>query len=107
MRHEDACSGTDRCAEDWDVLRVGKLARPFAVVRCRAVDLDGNGAEELLEEGLGFRELGGQVPSDLRHGGLGKHQTKEAKLAEDQDRVAGACAGQQSGDQDVSIDTNG
>jgi hypothetical protein len=29
------------------------------------------------------------------------------KLAEDQDRVAGAGAGQQSGNQDVSIDTDG
>ena len=46
------------------------------------------------------------IPSDLRHGGLGKHQTKEAKLAEDQNHVAGARARQQSGNQDVSIDTN-
>ena len=37
----------------------------------------------------------------------GKYQTKEAKLAEDQNRVARARAGQQSGNQDVSIDTNG
>ncbi len=36
-----------------------------------------------------FRDLGGQVPSDLRHGGLGKHRTKEAKLAEDQETQTG------------------
>jgi hypothetical protein len=32
---------------------------------------------------------------------------KKPELAEDQDGVAGARAGQQPGDQDVSIDTNG
>jgi hypothetical protein len=41
----------------------------------------------------GSRELGPEIPSDLHHGGLGEHQTKEAKLAENQDRVAGARAG--------------
>ena len=71
------------------------------------MDLDWNRAEELFEERGSFRELRGQVPPHLRHGGLREHETKEAKLAKDQDRVAGARAGQQSGDQDVSIDTNG
>jgi hypothetical protein len=52
------------------------------------------------------QEFGGQVPPDLGHGGLREHQTKEAKLAENQDRVAGARAGQQPGDQDVSIETD-
>jgi hypothetical protein len=106
MRHQNPRSCADRCGEDQDILRVGKLTRPLAVVRCRAVDLNWNRAEKLLEERGGFRKLGGEVPSDLRHGGLGEHQTEEAKLAENQDRVAGAGAGQQSGDQDVSIDTN-
>lgn len=85
---------------------MGKFARPFAVAWCRPVDLDGNRAEELLEELRCFGELGSQIPSHLRHGGLGEHQTKEAKLAQNQDCVAGARAGKQSGDQDVSIDAN-
>ena len=71
------------------------------------MDLEGNRTEELFEERGDLRELGGQVPSDLRHGGLGEHQTKEAKLAEHQDRMARARAGQQAGDQDVSIETDG
>jgi len=70
------------------------------------MDLKRDAAEELLEERGGVREFGGQVPPDLRHGGLREHQTKEAKLAENQDRVAGARAGQQPGDQDVSIETD-
>ena len=107
MRHEDGRSCSDRCGEDRDVLRIGELARPVAVVRCRAVDLNWNRAEELLEERRGLRELGGQVPSNFNHGGLGEHQTKEAKLAENQDAVAGARAGQQSGNQNISIDANG
>ena len=106
VRHEDASPCPDRGRQDRDVLRIGKFARPFTVVRCRAVDLDWNRAEELLEERRGFRELGGQIPSNLRHGGLGQHHTKEAKLAENQDRVAGTRAGQEPGDQDISIDTN-
>jgi hypothetical protein len=71
------------------------------------MDLNRNSAEERFEERRGLRELGGQIPSDLRHGGLGKYKTKEAKLAENQNRVAGARAGQQSGNQDISIDANG
>jgi len=71
------------------------------------MDLDGNRAEELFEQRGGFRELGDEVPPDLCHGGLRNHETKKPKLAEDQDRVAGARAGKQSSDQDVSIDTNG
>jgi hypothetical protein len=100
-------SRTDRSGEDRDVLRVGELTCPFAVLRCRPMDLDRHRAEELLEQRGGFRELGDQVPPDLRHGGLGDHETKKPKLAEDQDRVAGARARQQSGNQDVGIDTNG
>jgi len=107
MRHEEARSCADRCGKDRDVLRIGKLASSFAVVCRGAMDLHRNSAEELFEERNGLRELGGQIPSYLRHGGLGKHQTKEAKLAENQNRVAGSRAGQQSGNQDVSIDTNG
>jgi len=106
MRHEDPRACADCRGEDRNILRVGKLAGPFAVVWCRPVDLDWNRSEELLEERRGFRELGGQIPSNLRHSDLGEHQTKEAKLTENQDRVAGAGAGQQSGDQDVSIDAN-
>jgi hypothetical protein len=61
----------------------------------------------LFEERHGVRELRGQITSDLRHGRLGEHQTNKAYLAQDQNRVAGARAGQQSGNQNVSIDTNG
>lgn len=104
---EQARARGDRCSEDWDVLRVSEIARSFPVVRCRTLDLKWNGAEESLKEQSGLGELGGQVLSDLRHGGLGEHQTKEPKLAENQHRVAGACAGQQPGDQDVGIDTDG
>jgi hypothetical protein len=100
-------SCADRCGEDRDILRIGKFARQFAVVRCRAVNLDWNGAEEFLEERRGLGELSSEIPPDLHHGGLGEDETKEAKFAEDQDRVAGARAGQQSGDQDVSSDANG
>jgi hypothetical protein len=94
MRHEDPRPCADRCGEDRNILRVGKRAGPLAVVWCRPVDLDWNCAEELLEERRGFRELGSQIPSNLRHSDLGEHQTKEAKFAENQDRVAGAGAGQ-------------
>jgi hypothetical protein len=107
MRHEEARTCADRCGEDRDVLRIGKLACSFAVVCRGPMDLRRNSAEELFEERGGLRELRGQIPSDLRHGGLREHQTNEAKLAENQNRVAGAGAGQQSGNQDVSIDTNG
>jgi hypothetical protein len=79
-----ARSCADRCGEDRNVLRVGKLACAFAVV-CR-------GAMERFEERRGLSELGGQIPSDLRHGSLGKYKTKEAKLAENDNRVAGARA---------------
>jgi len=106
MRHEDPRPGADRCGEDRDVLGVGKLARPFTVVWGRPVDLDWNRAEELLEERRSFRELGGQIPSNFPHRSLGEDQTKEAQLAENQDGVAGARAGQQPGDQDVSIDAD-
>jgi hypothetical protein len=81
VRHEDARSCADRYSEDRDILRVSKVARPFAVMWCRAVDVDGNCAEELLEERSGFRELGGQIQTNLRHSGIREHQTKEAKLA--------------------------
>jgi hypothetical protein len=77
MRHEEARSCADRCGEDRDVLRIGKLASSFAVVCRGAMDLHRNSAEELFEERSGLRELGGQIPSYLRHGGLGKHETKE------------------------------
>jgi hypothetical protein len=107
MRHEEARSCADRCGEDRDVLRIGKLASSFAVVCRGAMDLHRNSAEELFEERRGLRELGGQIPAYLRHGGLGKHQTKEAQLAENQNRVAGSRPGQQAGDQDVSIDADG
>ena len=70
------------------------------------MDQNGDRAEELLEERGRLRKLGGQIPSGFVHGDLGEHQTKKAKLAEDQDRVAGARAGQQTGDQDVRVDTN-
>jgi hypothetical protein len=107
MRHEKARSCADRCGEDRNVLRVGKLACAFAVLCRGAMDLNRNSTEERFEERRGLRELGGQIPSDLRHGGLGKYKTKEAKLAENQNRVAGARARQQSGNQDISIDANG
>jgi len=106
MRHEDPRPCADRRGEDRDVLRVGELARPFAVVWGRPVDLGWNRAEELLEERHSFRELGGQIPSNLSYRGLGEDQMKEAQLAENQDGVAGARAGQQPGDQDVSIDAD-
>jgi hypothetical protein len=107
MRDEEARSCADRCGEDRDVLRIGKFACSFAVVCRGAMDLHRNSAKELFEERRGLRKLGGQIPSNLRHGGLGKHETKKAELAQDQNRVAGAAAGQQSRNQDVGIDTNG
>jgi hypothetical protein len=107
VRHQDARSCTDRCGEDRDILRISKIARQFKVMRGRALDLDGDCAEELLEERDGFRELGGQIPSNLSYSALREHQAKEAKLAEHQDRVASARARQQSGDQDISIDADG
>src|SRR5262245_13515024 len=55
MRYEHPRPGSDRRREDRDVLGVGKLACPFAVVWRRLVDLDGNGAEKLFEERRGFR----------------------------------------------------
>jgi len=97
----------DGCGENRHILRVGEFARSFTVVRCRTVNLVRDGAEELLEERRRLGELGAQVPSDLSHGRLGEHQTQEAKLAEHQDRVAGAGARQQASDQDISIDTDG
>jgi hypothetical protein len=71
------------------------------------VDLGRDGAEELVEERRGLGELRRETPPDFRYGGLRKHETKEPDLAEDQAGVAGARAGQQPGDQDVSVDTNG
>jgi hypothetical protein len=53
-----------------------------------------------------LRKLGRQIPSDLVHCGLREYQANEAKLAENQDRVAGASAGKQAGNEDVSVDTN-
>jgi hypothetical protein len=90
MGHEYPRSSANRCREDRDVLGIRKLVGPIAIVHSRALDLDRNRAEELLEERAGFRELGGQVPSNLRDGGLREHQTRETKLAEYQDRVAGS-----------------
>ena len=106
MGHKHPRPCADRRGEDRDVLGVDKLARPFAFVWSRPVDLDGNRAEELLEERRGFRELGGQIPSNLPHRGLGEDQTKEAQFPENQEGVAGARARQQPGDQDVSIDAD-
>jgi hypothetical protein len=104
---EEPRSCADSCGENRYVLGVGEVAPSFTIVRCRTVDLERDGAEELLEERRGLGELRREVSTDLRHGGLGKHQTKEAKLAKHEDRVAGARAGQQPGDQNVSIDTDG
>src|SRR5262245_21226583 len=106
MGHEHPRPCADRCDEDRDVLGVGKLASPLAIVWSRPVDLDGTHAEELLEERRGFRELAGQISSNLPHRGLGEDQTKEAKFPEYQNGVAGARAGQEPGDQDVSIDAD-
>jgi hypothetical protein len=55
-----ACA--DRCGKDRDVLRIGKLARAFAIVRCRAMDLRRNGTEKLFEDRGGLRKLGGEIP---------------------------------------------
>jgi hypothetical protein len=107
VRDEEPCSRADRCGEDRDVLRVGELPRAFTIVGCRTLDLDRDGTEELLEEWRGLGEFRGEIPPDFRHGGFRKHETKEPEFTEDQDRVAGARAGQQPGNQDVSIDTNG
>jgi hypothetical protein len=106
MGHEHPRPRADRRGEDRDVLGLGKLARPFAGAWSRPVDLDRNRAEELLEERRGFRELGGQIPSNLPHRGLGEDQTKKAQFPENQDGGAGVRAGQQPGDQDVSIDAD-
>jgi hypothetical protein len=65
LGHEHPRPCADRCGEDRDVLDVGKLACPLAVVWSRPVDLDGNRAEELLEERRGFRKLAGQIPPNL------------------------------------------
>jgi hypothetical protein len=70
------------------------------------VDLNRDNAEKLFEKRGGLRKSGGQIPPDLVEGGLGDHQAKKAKLAENQDRVAGSRAGQEAGDQDVSVDTD-
>jgi hypothetical protein len=66
----------------------------------------GTAPRKRLEERRGFRELGGQIPSNLPHRGLGEDQTKKAQFPENQDGVASARAGQQPGDQDVSIDAD-
>src|SRR3989442_1910602 len=76
VRHEDAGPCADSGGEDWDVLRVCKLASPFPVVRCRAVELEWNRTEELLEERLGFGELGGQIPSYIGNGGFRDNHAK-------------------------------
>ena len=55
----------DRRGEDPHVLRVGEFARAFKIVRCRTVDLDRDGAEELLEERSGLGELGGLLTRSL------------------------------------------
>jgi hypothetical protein len=78
VSNEEPRSGADRCGENRDVFRVGEFPRSLAVMGRRAVDLDRDSAEEFLEERRGLRELGGEVPTDFRHRGLGKHQTKEA-----------------------------
>jgi hypothetical protein len=107
VRDKEARSCADGCGENRHILRVGEFARSFTVVRCRTVDLERDRVEELLEKRRGLGEPGGQVPPDLIHGKLGEHQTQEAKLAEHQDRMAGAGARQQASDQDISIDTDG
>jgi hypothetical protein len=91
VRNEKPCSRADRCVEDRDV----------TIVRCRAVDLDRDGTKEFLEKRRGLRELRREIPPDFGDGRLRKHETKTPEFAEDQDRVGGARAGQQSGDQDV------
>jgi hypothetical protein len=92
---ESATNGdcADRCGEN---RRVPSGRRVCARVHGRAVSAGGlqrDSTEELLEERCGLGELGGETPSHLSHGGLGEYQTKETKLAEHQDRVAGARAG--------------
>jgi hypothetical protein len=106
MGDEEGRSRPDGCRENRHILRVGEFARSLTVVRCRAVDLERDGAEELLEQRRGLRELDAQVPSDLSHSRLGEYQTQEAQLAQNQDRVAGAGTRQQASNQDVSIDTD-
>jgi hypothetical protein len=103
---EKAGSCANGGGENRNVFRVREFPRAFTVVRCGTVNLEWDGAEEFPEERRGLRELGGQVPADLGHGSLWEHQTKEAKLGEDQNRVAGAGAGHEARDQDVSIDTD-
>jgi hypothetical protein len=92
---ESATNGdcADRCGEN---RRVPSGRRVCTRVHGRAVSAGGlqrDSTEELLEERCGLGELGGETPSHLSHGGLGEYQTKETKLAEHQDRVAGARAG--------------
>jgi hypothetical protein len=87
---KEAGACADRCGEDRDILRVRKLARPFAVARRRTVDLDRDRAQEFLEQRRGFGKLRGQVSADFVYGGLGQHQTQKADFTEDQNRVAGA-----------------
>jgi hypothetical protein len=106
VRDEQARAGTNRGGENRYVLRIGEFARSFTVVRCWTLDRKLNGPQEFLEKGRGLRELSGQVPSDLSHCSLREHQTKETKLAKHEDRMAGAGAGHEAGDQDVSIDTD-
>ena len=71
----------------------GRLSHPQArgPGRGRSLSGDGSGLKPrggTLRRAGRFRELRGQVPPDLRHGGLREHETKETKLAKDQDRVA-------------------
>jgi hypothetical protein len=103
---ENAGSRADCCGEDRDILRVGKLASPFAIVRCGTADLDGHPAEKLLEKRRGPGELCSQIPPDFLHGRLGQHQAKQPELAENQNRVTGTRARQEAGNQDVRIDAN-
>jgi len=104
---EQARSGPDGGGQDRDVLGIGKLAGLFTLVRGRTMNRRTDRAEKLLEEWDGVGELGGQIASDFRHRGLREDQTEETQLAENQNRVAGPCARQQAGDQNVSVETDG
>ncbi len=75
VRDENARPAPIAAGENRHVLRIGEFACASAVVRCRAVNL------QLLEARNGLGNRGGQVPSNLRHRRLGKHQTKPLRIA--------------------------
>ena len=86
VRDEESRSGAERRGEDRDVLRVGKLTRPFAVACSRTVDLNWDRAEEFFGQRSGLGELRGQVSADFFYGGLGQHQMQKAEITEDPKR---------------------